>query len=840
MGKIKKKLISLVLAFELVFTMLSGLQPVQASTGGHTANDAIAWANSQVGKALDYDGYYGAQCADFIAYYCQYLGVSPIWGNAIDYTSSAIPAGWQRLQGAVPQKGDILVYTNSPYGHVAIFESTNVTYHQNYGRQYVQKITNVAYNRISSYWGVIRPDFKLAPEATTPPTVSEGQIIGADEGGYMIQCKVTGEAVSSVKVASWVDGNGQGDLKWGDMVRQTDGVTYKYYVTYSDHGNIAGNYQNHIYAYNSAGEGVLSVYFDKPDSPTVSEGQIIDADGSGYTIQCRVAGEAISSVKVASWIDGNGQGDLKWGDMVRQTDGVTYKYYVAYSDHGNIAGNYQNHIYAYNSVGKGFQSVFFCAGDKPEVSDIHIVDADSGGYMVECKIDSYNILSAVQVATWTTNNGQDDIQKKNLERQSDGLTYRCYIPYSDHNNEKGPYENLISAKSITGEESQVITYCNELHNWNAGIVLKEATCYEPGLKKYTCTVCNETKTEKIPAAHKEDSGTETKQPTETETGIRTYKCSICQKVLRTEKIAKLPSSHKHDEKPGNSTKPDNSASTADPNKPDASDTPDKPNASTGPVNPTGKPDASDTPNKPDASTNPTNPTDKPDVTGETSQTGAEKPGTSGKNENQKPVTSGGDSQTGTDSGGRKIIEDNPDDPTWFEPGNDGNDNLPEEVFYNVEWNVSSAVLQLGKSTSKVKAEASEDDDIDKYLSSDTSIVTVNDDGIITAKGIGKAVVRAVTEHGCTADVVIKVQKKAVVTKKIKSESKNVQLKVGKTHQLGVQVMPITSSQKIIYKSSNPKIVAVNSQGKIKAKKAGVVTIKARSGKKTVKIKVTVK
>ena len=280
--------------------------------------------------------------------------------------------------------------------------------------------------------------------------------------------------------------------------------------------------------------------------PTVSDGQIIGVDEGGYMIQCRVTGPAISSVKVASWVDGNGQGDLKWGDMVRQADGVTYKYYVTYSDHGNIAGNYQNHIYAYNLAGKGVQSVYFCAGDKPEISDIHIADADSDGYTIECKIDSYNMLSGAQVATWTTINGQDDLQWKDLERQPDGLTYKSYIPYSSHNNEKGSYENLIYAKSITGEESQMITHCNELHNWNAGSVLKEAKCDETGLKEYTCTACNATKREEIPAAHNEDSGTVTKQPTETETGIRTYKCSICQRELRTEEIAKLPPSHTHD------------------------------------------------------------------------------------------------------------------------------------------------------------------------------------------------------------------------------------------------------------------------------------------------------
>lgn len=43
-----------------------------------------------------------------------------------------------------------------------------------------------------------------------------------------------------------------------------------------------------------------------------------------------------------------------------------------------------------------------------------------------------------------------------------------------------------------------------------------------------------------------------------------------------------------------------------------------------------------------------------------------------------------------------------------------------------------------------------------------------------------------------------------------------------------------------FKSSNNKVATVNSKGVITAKKKGKVTITVKSGKKTVKIKVTVK
>mgnify|MGYP002576246517 FL=1 len=157
----KKRVLSLL----LVMLMVVSLVPMSAlaATNGHTANEAIGWVQSQVGKALDYDGVYGAQCVDLIKYYYDYLGcASYARGNGSDYATNALPSGWTRLKGAQPRLGDILVYTGgyNNYGHVAIYESDYVSYHQNFnGKQYVVRAT-CKYNALNNpYWGVIRPDY---------------------------------------------------------------------------------------------------------------------------------------------------------------------------------------------------------------------------------------------------------------------------------------------------------------------------------------------------------------------------------------------------------------------------------------------------------------------------------------------------------------------------------------------------------------------------------------------------------------------------------------------------------------------------------------------------------
>lgn len=178
----KKRILSLL----LVLLMVVSLVPISASasTNGHTAQEALTWVRSQLGKSLDYDGfpsYQPYQCVDLIKYYYEYLGcASYASGNGADYASNALPSGWARYKGAQPQPGDILVYSgtsDNPNGHVAIYEADNITYHQNFnGCAYVVRFNYHYKNDVySPYWGVIRPDFGTGAIAGSweGPTISE-------------------------------------------------------------------------------------------------------------------------------------------------------------------------------------------------------------------------------------------------------------------------------------------------------------------------------------------------------------------------------------------------------------------------------------------------------------------------------------------------------------------------------------------------------------------------------------------------------------------------------------------------------------------------------------------
>ncbi|MBE5881391.1 MAG: hypothetical protein E7289_03630 [Lachnospiraceae bacterium] len=160
--------------------------------------------------------------------------------------------------------------------------------------------------------------------------------------------------------------------------------------------------------------------------------------------------------------------------------------------------------------------------------------------------------------------------------------------------------------------------------------------------------------------------------------------------------------------------------------------------------------------------------------------------------------------------------------------------------YKVTLNVKKVALQKGKSTTAIKATVMEGDKIKSWKSSDKKVATVNSKGKITAKKAGKATITVTTKKGAKATVTITVQEKAVKCTKIAVDKKNITLKVKKSYQLKVTKTPVTTLEKVTYTSSNKKVATVSKTGKIKAKKAGKATITVKCGKKTVKVKVTVK
>ena len=121
------------------------------------------------------------------------------------------------------------------------------------------------------------------------------------------------------------------------------------------------------------------------------------------------------------------------------------------------------------------------------------------------------------------------------------------------------------------------------------------------------------------------------------------------------------------------------------------------------------------------------------------------------------------------------------------------------------------------------------------------IAKVDKKGKITGKKAGKATVTITYTNGSRRIFQVKVQKGIVKTTAVSVNKRNIILaKKGKSFQLKVTLTPVTSQQKVTYKSSNSKVAAVNSKEKIVAKKKGTATITVKSGNKKITCKVKVK
>ena len=101
---------------------------------------------------------------------------------------------------------------------------------------------------------------------------------------------------------------------------------------------------------------------------------------------------------------------------------------------------------------------------------------------------------------------------------------------ADTPNLKQTKDTSDSTKYNKNYEEYTLDICIS-HNWDAGVVTKQPTYKTEGTKKYTCTNCDETKTETIAklvcTTHAWDNGTVTKKATYTATGVRKYTCKTC-------------------------------------------------------------------------------------------------------------------------------------------------------------------------------------------------------------------------------------------------------------------------------------------------------------------------
>ena len=255
--------------------------------------------------------------------------------------------------------------------------------------------------------------------------------------------------LKTVSLPTWSESNGQDDIKWYTAERQADG-TYRKRVRISDHNNVQGEYNVHLYYVQNDGRLVgvsgtkTTVSLGKPKGTISIQNRNKETGDFDIVVSGISSPGGLKEVSLPTWSEANGQDDIKWYNAERQDDG-TYRKRVRLSDHKNVEGEYNVHLYYVQNDGSlvgvsGTKTTI--SVEKPKVQgkiSIQNRNSETGDFdIVVSDIVSPGGLKNVSLPTWSEANGQDDIKWYNAERQADG-TYRKRVRLSDHNNVQGEY-----------------------------------------------------------------------------------------------------------------------------------------------------------------------------------------------------------------------------------------------------------------------------------------------------------------------------------------------------------------------------------------------------------------
>ena len=379
-----------------------------------------------------------------------------------------------------------------------------------------------------------------------------------------------------------------------------------------------------------------------------------------------------------------------------------------------------------------------------------------------------------------------------------GYTATQNITVTGHPNTelKNAKEATCSAEGYTGDTickdcsltiEKGTTIPKKAHSWDNGTITTQPTCTDAGVQTYTCTVCKTTKTETVPAnGHKAVTDAGVAATCETDGKTEGSHCSVCNKVLTAQQTVKATG---HNWDTGVVTK----AATCE-------------------------------------------------EKGEKLITCK----TCGKTQTQVLAALGHDFGEWETVRAADVFDAEEQARTCSACGASEQRTAGSKLQGTMKINVSTLKLQVKQKTTALKVTGfAEGDSVVSWEISNKKIAKVsgktNGTCTITAGNVkGSTKLTITLKSGVKKSVTVSVQKNAVQTQKISGITKTLKLKRKEKMVLHPVLTPLTSTEKVTYQSSNSKVAAVNSKGQITAKKKGTAVITVKSGKKTVKCKVTVK
>ncbi len=146
-----------------------------------------------------------------------------------------------------------------------------------------------------------------------------------------------------------------------------------------------------------------------------------------------------------------------------------------------------------------------------------------------------------------------------------------------------------------------------------------------------------------------------------------------------------------------------------------------------------------------------------------------------------------------------------------------------------------AVGENAKLAARIGPDAASDHSI-TWTSSEPAVVSVSENGEITAHAAGEATISAVSANGTSASLLVQTY---TPVSAILFETEQYRMTAGESLPTGASVLPADAAHKLRWQSSAPDVAAVDESGTIRAYSAGTAILQAQADGVTTEISVTV-
>lgn len=236
-------------------------------------------------------------------------------------------------------------------------------------------------------------------------------------------------------------------------------------VNISNHGNYRGEYNCHAYVTDNRGTKKLYALTASVPTPVpkITSASVTEVSALGYQVNANFdCPLGVSKAEMKTWTDKLGLGAAVTTNMT--VNGSSVMSYVMTSAHQNKSGTYHSVIYLYDKAGNCVTRTLDVqipedlekVSGKPKIT-ASCTQTSADHYRISFQYSTFFGVNAIRVATWTAENGQDDLVWRDINYNPSTMSGYIDLPAKDKKG--GPYINDVYIWDYAGQFSmyRVIT-----------------------------------------------------------------------------------------------------------------------------------------------------------------------------------------------------------------------------------------------------------------------------------------------------------------------------------------------------------------------------------------------